>query len=225
METFDRGIIAMKRSVFLCTFLVFLSAAYTANGQGKTYGLQGLYFGVSGAYALENMDVDHEGTDVGLNIDNSFGIHLKVGYRVNNTLSFEGTFDYLPGFDSELSDSENLGGLTDVKTQFELDVKALMASVKASFNREYIIPYLTMGVGMMSPEAKMVVSGREGNQTVTVTTDAEIDTDYCAKFGLGIDYFVREYISIGLEGHYTLGFGDLENVKYVNLMLGTSVYF
>jgi hypothetical protein len=51
------------------------------------------------------------------------------------------------------------------------------------------------------------------------------DTELCAKVGLGLDFFATPDISFGIEGNYTLGFNDLEEIRYFNFTLGVAYHF
>lgn len=46
-------------------------------------------------------------------------------------------------------------------------------------------------------------------------------TGFCYKAGLGIDYFVTGSISLGLEGSYLFGIGD---VRYGNFTAGAAYH-
>ena len=45
---------------------------------------------------------------------------------------------------------------------------------------------------------------------------------FCYKGGLGIDYFATDNISLGFEGNYVFGTGD---VRYANATVGVAYHF
>jgi len=56
--------------------------------------------------------------------------------------------------------------------------------------------------------------------------DANADeTDWCGKIGLGLDFFTTQDISLGIEGNYTFGFGDLDDIGYFNFTIGAAYHF
>ncbi len=56
--------------------------------------------------------------------------------------------------------------------------------------------------------------------------DANADeTDLCGKVGLGLDFFTFQDISLGIEGNYTFGFGDLDDIGYFNFTIGAAYHF
>ena len=50
-------------------------------------------------------------------------------------------------------------------------------------------------------------------------------TELCGKVGLGLDFFAFQDISLGIEGNYTFGFGDLEDIRYFNFIIGAAYHF
>ncbi len=58
-------------------------------------------------------------------------------------------------------------------------------------------------------------------------TDANGDeTGWCAKIGLGLDFFTTQHISLGIEGNYTFGIDDdLDEIGYSNFTIGAAYHF
>ena len=56
-------------------------------------------------------------------------------------------------------------------------------------------------------------------------SDSYDETELCGKVGLGLDFFATPEISFGIEGNYTLGFNDLEEIRYFNFTLGVAYHF
>ena len=51
------------------------------------------------------------------------------------------------------------------------------------------------------------------------------ETEMCAKVGLGLDVYATKNISFGAEGNYTLGFDNLEDIRYFNFTVGVAYHF
>ena len=51
------------------------------------------------------------------------------------------------------------------------------------------------------------------------------ETDLCLKIGGGLDVFINQSFSIGLEGNYTAGSEKVKAVEYFNLYLRCSLSF
>jgi len=47
----------------------------------------------------------------------------------------------------------------------------------------------------------------------------------CLKIGGGVDVFINQSFSIGLEGNYTAGREKVDAVEYWNFILGAAYYF
>jgi opacity protein-like surface antigen len=212
----------MKKLSILIVFvtgLFFCSSSYGADAAGRTF-----YIGVGGSYAWEDFDVDEveddleqitSGADV--DFDDTWGLNVKVGYHVNNWLSVEFDFDYLSEFESD--ETLDLLG-TPIDLDADLDVTTYMAVLKFTCALEPLKPYLVVGGGFMNADGDTKVSALGYSDS-----DSDSETDNCAKLGLGIDFFVTKSVSIGLEGDYVWGFGDLDDITYFNLTLGLGYHF
>ncbi|MFO7687158.1 MAG: hypothetical protein R6V60_13830, partial [Desulfobacterales bacterium] len=81
--------------------------------------------------------------------------------------------------------------------------------LKGYFPVDYFIkPYVIGGLGIMYADS-----------------DGDDQTDYCGKIGGGIDLFLSQSFSINFETNYTGGFRDLDELRYINLLLGASFHF
>jgi opacity protein-like surface antigen len=202
----------------LVLVLCFFTSSYGADAAGRTF-----YIGIGGSYALEDFDVDYvvevQGTAriVDMDFDDTWGLNGKVGYHVNDWASFEFDFNYLSEFEAE----ESLVVLDiPVDEDGKVDITTYMALAKFTCVLEPVKPYIVAGGGIMDADfdAKASALGESAS-------DSKSETDTCAKFGLGVDFFAAKSISIGLEGSYVWGFGDLEKISYYNLSLGLGYHF
>ena len=203
----------------LVMVLCFSTVSYGADAAGRTF-----YIGIGGSYAVEDFDVDEleaslEGiaSDSDVDFDDTWGLNLKAGYHVNNWLSLEFDFDYLSEFEAD----EGLDVLgIPVDLDAELDVTTYMAVFKFTCVLEPLKPFIVAGGGMMDADVDAKASALGVS-----ASDSESETDTCAKLGLGVDFFATKSVSIGLEGSYVWGFGDLDEISYYNLTLGLGYHF
>ena len=56
-------------------------------------------------------------------------------------------------------------------------------------------------------------------------SDSDDDMDFALKIGLGADYLLNDNIFLNLEGNYTLGVDDLEDIRYFHFILGAAYRF
>ena len=210
-----------KPLIFIALLMVlcFCTSSYGADAAGRTF-----YIGIGGSYAFEDFDVDEVedalagiSSDSDFDFDDTWGFNLKAGYHVNNWLSLEFDFDYLSEFDAD-EDLDVLGIAVDLDA--DVDVMTYMAVLKFTCALEPLKPFVVIGGGMMDADVDAKASALGVS-----ASDSESETDTCAKLGLGVDFFATESISIGLEGNYVWGFGDLDEINYYNLTLGLAYHF
>ena len=175
------------------------------------------YIGAGGSFALSDMEVS---TDlVSGDLDDTWGFNLKAGTHLNSYLSLEFNFDYLPSFEWE----GDVNVLEDpIDASLEADVMTFMLDLKAS--REYtgqtFRPFFILGGGWMyaSADAKTTVGSLRQSQSVS-------DGGFCVDVGAGIDWYVTENLALGIEGTYTTGFGDVEDLQYGLFTVGITYFF
>ena len=156
-----------------------------------------MYVGIGGSYVYENFDA-------GVDFGDGSGINLKAGYVLNDNVAIELSYDYLQDFD-----------YSDAVVSVEADIETLMAAVKISTGEE-LRTYLIGGLGVMRGELTAEAFGLR---------DSASENDLCAKAGAGIDYFVTDEVSVGVEGAYVWGFGDLDGVEYTQVTCGVAYHF
>lgn len=183
----------------------------------------GPYIGIGGSYAYEDFDVDDE--DIGaigpdMDFDNTWGINLKAGYHFNKLFSVEFDFDYLPGFECDESITY-LGVPISVDAEADITTYMLAAKISPDLGSKITKPFVVVGFGMMHGEIDITASAPGFGSA----SDSDSETDTCAKLGLGVDFFARKNVSIGVEGNYVWGFGDMDEVRYINLTCGVAYHF
>jgi opacity protein-like surface antigen len=221
-ESCDReGGREMKRLsilVILGVVLCFVPSSYGLDSAGR-----GFYVGIGGSYALEDFDVgyglevDGVARTVDMDFDNTWGLNAKVGNHVTDWLSFEFEFNYLSDFEAK----ESLVVLDiPVAEDGDADIATYMAVAKLTCVLEPVKPYIVAGGGIMDADLHAKASALGVS-----ASDSESETDTCAKLGLGADFFATQSVSIGVEGSYVWGFGDVDNIRYLNLSLGLGYHF
>ena len=156
---------------------------------------KGFYVGGGLAYAWENFD------DAGLNFDDAWGLNVFGGYRLMRYFALEGNFNWYDDFES---DSFNV----------DVEIWTLMVDVKGMYPvyNDRLVPYLRAGVGYMDAEAN------------AGSFDAD-DEDFAINFGGGLDYYVTDQISLGLDGKYVWGTGDLDDIEYFVGTINAAFHF
>ena len=201
----------MKKIRFIGLVVIFVIW-----GAGSVYS-QEKYFGVGGSYAIS--DIDLKSNLVSGSLDDTYGFNLKAGTHLGQFFSFEFNFDYLPGFEW---DGTVVVDEDPVQSELETDVMTFMLDIKASpeFREKTYRPFILAGLGWMdsSGSARTEINGDVSKRSVS-------ESDFCAELGLGIDFFFSQNFSLGVEGSYVFGFGNVEDIKYTQITLGFTYYF
>ena len=187
----------MKRHLFFAVLVVVIFSC-TSLYAGQDH-LDHFYVGAGGSYAVEDFDDSPD-------YDNSWGVNAKIGYHTHPLLDIEVDFDYLNNF--EYAETYKVLG-TRFEGEVDLEILTCMFVLKGYFpiSTEKVKLSTVVGTGIMHADA-----------------NAD-ETDWCGKIGLGLDFFTTQYISIGIEGNYTLGFGDLHDIGYFNFTIGAAYHF
>ena len=142
------------------------------------------------------------------------GINAKIGYRPIDIIAVQFDFDYFDKFE----DNDSFNG------DAELEIMTYMLSLKGNFPVKWynvISPYVIVGGGIMHVDGDLDDASIAGN-----SFDASGDeTDWCGKVGGGFDFYLVENFSLNLEGNYTFGGNDLEDIDYFQFILGGAFHF
>jgi len=153
------------------------------------------FAGAGLSYAVEDFDDgDLKKFAGGDKIDDAWGFNLFGGYRLFKHLAIEGNFNWYDDF-------EGKAGAID----FDVSIWTLMLDLKVispALWEDRLFPYLRIGGGYMSAEVDL--SG--GNDTD--------DGDFAYDIGLGFDVFVKDQISVGLDGKRVWGTGDVSEFNH-----------
>ncbi len=187
-----------KCIVLLVAVMVLFALSINAEAEPKETGF---YIGGGASYAWENFDFD-EIEDSGLNvdIDDAWGLNVFAGYRFLRHIALEGNYNWYDDFDGKIS-----GEIFPLAFDFDFQIQiwTLMLDLKAMYPvyNDRLVPYLRVGGGYMEAESD---AGPENEE----------ESDFAWNLGGGVDYFVTDRISLGLDGKYVWGTGDLDELEY-----------
>jgi opacity protein-like surface antigen len=156
---------------------------------------KGFYLGGGVAYAWENFD------DGRSSFHDAWGLNAFAGYRLMRYIAFEGNFNW---YDDITLDSYDA----------DLQIWTLMLDVKAMYPVYYdrLVPYLGAGAGYMDKEA-------------SAGSFDSSDSDAAINLGGGLDFYVTSQFSLGLDGKYVWGTGDLEAIEYFVGTINVAFHF
>jgi opacity protein-like surface antigen len=171
------------------------------------------YIGLGGSYQITNFDLEDE--DRAWDEDdfdwdsNAWGVNAKFGYWMTRNVAFQFDVDYISRIDWDYKPDDTLSG--------EVEILTGILSLKGYFpNTTVVRPFVIAGVGILYYDIDF--DGRSD-----FTDDDEMSV--CFKLGGGLDWFITQAVSIGLEGNYTAGVDDVEGVEYFNFILGAAYHF
>jgi len=213
------------KKVLMFAVLV-MTFCFPVSSHGADAAGRGLYVGIGGSYNLEDLDVhqfnvtlEDTTSDLDVDFDDTWGVNAKVGYHVHDWLSLEFNFDWLSGFESDKTD-RGLGVPVDAKVELEVMTYMAVAKFSHGFGWEGAKLFIVAGGGLMDADADGKVHVAGGSDSVS-----DSETDSCARLGVGVDFFATKRISIGFEGSYVWGFGDLDEIQYFSLTAGLGYHF
>jgi opacity protein-like surface antigen len=177
------------------------------------YAAPGFYIGAGGAYGIE-LFAGHDAR-----VDNSGGFHVRAGYRIIPNLAVEVLYENFLQFDSDPG-----------------SVDAWTTTVNA---KGYILtgryqPYVLLGLGYIAGNG----SGGNPDGPGGVAPDVSLNPQHGAstdvanpgngflmRFGVGMDAYITEHLSMGPEIAYDLPFGGASNLDLIDISLGLRYKF
>ena len=199
----------MRKSVLFVLLMLVVFSSTPLHAQ--QIDAKKIYVGIGGSFVSEDFK--------GGGFDDTWGGNFKIGYSLHPLADIEFDFDYLDKFDEVKGFP--LEGVS-VFGEGELSVRTYMVALKGYFpiSSEMVKLSVVVGGGIMTADSDF-----HANANGLSRSDAIDETDFCAKGGLGIDIFASKEISFGLEGNYTLGFSDVEDIRYFQFILGAAYHF
>ena len=144
--------------------------------------------------------------------ESTWGINAKFGYRLTPVVSFQFDVDLIPEVEGVLKSDPSLGG--------EVAVYTGIFSLKGYFpTSKPVKPFLIVGAGIMHYDVDL----NPAAQSLGAVGDDK--TDLCGKIGGGLDVFINQSFSIGLEGNYTAGYDKVDAIEFWNFILGAAYHF
>jgi hypothetical protein len=192
------------RTVILFATLIaaILSSPFATQAEDK----HGRFFvGAGLSYVGEDFDDgDLKKIPGNSNIDDSWGINVFGGYWWFKHLAVEGNFNWYADFDGEVGDID-----------FDISIWTVMLDLKAispALWEDRIFLYLRIGGGYMVGE----IDSDNGN------TD---ESDFAYNVGIGCDVFLRDRLSVGLDGKHVWGTGDVSEFNHYVVTVRAAYHF
>ena len=165
-----------------------------------------IFAGAGASYVVERFD-DGDLKDFPGNssIDNSWGFNVFGGYWWIKHVAFEGNFNWYADFEGQAASNRD----------FDISIWTVMLDVRVispSLWQDRIFPYARVGGGWMDVDI-------DAN---TVDSD---DSDFAYNVGLGVDFFATHRLSLGLDGKYVWGTGDVSDFNHATFTLRAAYHF
>jgi len=207
----------MKKLIITLFVIVFtLNLSDSVNAQNNSYARPSWYASVAGTFDIHLFENEVESAFEGLvDIENAWGIDLKVGRRLLKWLSLEAEYEYIDGFDFNVD---------NVKI-FSLQANTFTGNVKFHYPIQRFIPYAIAGVGGTWFNIK---------DEIGLGIGFESDLALAGRLGAGIDIFLTEKWAINTSYTFVLTTFDLTNptkienisgIYYGSFQLGVAYYF
>jgi opacity protein-like surface antigen len=223
-------IMTMGRTVALAAAIVFASAAsgsaQAAERDQDDFARNGPFVGFAGVYAINTFEDNAEddinsalallGYVATLDVDESFGVNVHVGYRFHPNFSAEFQVEWLDGFDADASVMALPVG--DIAT-VEIEPRVFSLNAKGHLLTGRYQPFLLVGLGALT--AKVEVEDAVGFGL----SDIERFSGFAARFGGGIDVYATENIVVTVGADYVLPTGDVEDLDFVSIGWGFQYRF
>ncbi|MFK7897724.1 MAG: porin family protein [Myxococcota bacterium] len=170
-----------------------------------SYDRPGLYVGggLVGGFSTRLESELHEipgVTDV--EVDPSVGLTARAGVRVTPQIAIEAQYEWMDDFETSVAGNE----IADTQTQ------ALTGNVKGYLATGRIQPYVMAGAGFLT--------ARSDDPR---TNFQRTDTDFAARVGGGIEFYLNESVGLSVDSSYVLTAGDVKDLDYVSA--GVGVFF
>jgi opacity protein-like surface antigen len=204
------GRLGFVHQATICTWMFIIALASPTQATEPDYAATGPYLGVGAAFAWDNFD------NIGrLDPDMAYGFNAWGGYRFLSYLAAELQIEYVNGFDDQaeiwIRDIFPSPLLLD-RSDAEGEAVTFTGNLKAYLPLGRFQPFVLAGVGLGYVEFDL---GRRKSS----------DTDFAARFGGGIDFYVTEALALQISSSYVLQTGDLNGFDYVSLIAGLQYRF
>lgn len=148
-------------------------------------------------------------------LDNSWGVDVKAGKRINNWFSLEAEYQYVNGFDFNI----------DGEKALTLKANTLTGNVKFHYPIQRFIPYAVAGIGGTWFQVE---------DETSIGLDFDGDTVFAGRLGAGFDVFINKNWAV--NANYTVVLtsfdlkspsttANLKNVHFGAFQVGLAYYF
>lgn len=213
-----------RDAALLAVLLLMLPSAAIASQDDDPYDRPGFYIGVSGAYTHNFFDdqIDDAFEDqvgnVDVDIDDSFGINARIGYRAASFIAFELQYEWIDNFETTVTISGPLGG----DATFDITGHTLTANMKLIVPSWRIQPYFLLGAGYALYDVDT------NSFSSTQGFDGGKESGFAARAGGGIDWYLTQSLVFSTELTAlvtTQDFnkpdnGDIDNLYYLSMSAG-----
>jgi opacity protein-like surface antigen len=198
------------------TLLFLASPAHAEEqGVGPDYSRTGFYVGGGVAYATDLYEDEIEdalNTGFDVDIEDTFGLDVRGGWRFLRFLAVELQYEWLDEYDIKVG---NAGGKSKVDTQ------TVTANLKVYLPIKRFQPYVLGGIGFQRYE----IEHNYFNGTIRLQQD---DYDFAGRVGLGFDVYLTEHVVFYAEGSAVLSeaeiaipiAGNIDNLFYAGFQGG-----
>ena len=169
------------------------------------YDRPGLYIGggLVGGFTTRLESQLHEIPGVtNVEVDPSVGLTARAGVRVTPHIAIEAHYEWMDDFETSVAGNE----IADTETQ------ALTGDVKGYLATGRVQPYLAVGAGFLTAKSDD-----------PRTNFQRTDTDFVARLGGGIEFYLNESVGFSVDTSYVLPAGDVKDLDYVSV--GAGVFF
>jgi opacity protein-like surface antigen len=216
----------MRMILTICVALTFLFGSAV---HAQDYARPGAYVGVGWSFAWDDFEDELDVPGVSADVDNSFGINVRLGYRAhpetfraNGTplpLAIELDFSWYDDFEFD-ADVAGFGRIL----KGEVEAWSLMVNMKGYFLTGQFQPYAMVGVGVLDAE----VSARDSlGLGLSVSDDF---TEFAWKFSGGVDLYTGatasgDKVVVNVEAAYLYPTSDLDDLNFWTLGIGLQYRF
>jgi len=193
------------------------------------YARDGIYVGLGGSYGIETFedsasnDISRQLSTLGyanlpldVDVDGTMGMNGQIGYRFHPHFSIESQFEWLDGFDGDVSDvTMPVGEFADVS----IEPWVITLSLKAHLLTGRYQPYVSAGGGVYTLQVKLTdVGGMRVSNTERIN-------DFTGRFGGGVDVYVTENFLMTMGLSYVLPNGEASDYDYLSFTWGIGYRF
>ena len=140
----------------------------------------------------------------------SDGYNVRAGYRFLKWLAVEALWEHYTEWDFDPFGHFNAWTAT--------------VNAKAIYGLNPVQPFFVAGAGLMRGH-------RSFRDEMGISLDplanapSDTDLDWLVRFGIGVDFYLAEWVSFNLESAYNIPFGELEDYDFIGLTGGLIFHF